>query len=146
MFKFQFPSEYSPHDAMHLPRRFFHCSKQFLKSLILMPFMLLLLFVSPFPHQQNVSLWGLSSSGEIKQTIKVTLGKIGWMGGNGCQLFLVKNCWTQCSLGRCTCISPIMEWANALKESSKKLTEAECSLSHQRQLVHWYRWVPRTLN
>ena len=47
-------------------------------------------------------------------------------------------------MGRCTHKSPIMKWANALKESSKKFTEAKCSLSQQCQLVHWYRWVPRT--
>ena len=31
------------------------------------------------------------------------------------------------------------------KSLQKKFTEAEHSLSQQRQLVHWYRWVPRTL-
>ena len=41
--------------------------------------------------------------------------------------------------------SPIMKWANTLKESSKKFTEAEHSLSQQRLLVLWNRWVPRTL-
>ena len=38
MFKLQPPSKYSPFDAIHLSRRFFHCSKQFLNSLILTPF------------------------------------------------------------------------------------------------------------
>ena len=52
---------------------------------------------------------------------------------------------TQHRVGRCACKSPVMKWANVLKESSKILTEAKRSLSQQRQLVHWYRWVPRTL-
>ena len=51
---------------------------------------------------------------------------------------------TQHSGGRCTCQSPIMQWANVLNECSKNFTEAEHNLS-QRQLVRWYRWVPRTL-
>ena len=44
---------------------------------------------------------------------------------------------TLCSVGRCAYISPIMKWANELKESLKKFTEVECSLSQQLQLVHW---------
>ena len=35
-FKLQSPSKYSPFDAIHLFRRFFHCSEKFL-NLILMP-------------------------------------------------------------------------------------------------------------
>ena len=38
MFKLQSPSEYSSLDAIHLSRPFFHYSKQFLNSSILMPF------------------------------------------------------------------------------------------------------------
>ena len=38
MFKHQSPSKYSPLDAIHLSRCFFHCSKQFLNSSVLMPF------------------------------------------------------------------------------------------------------------
>ena len=43
---------------------------------------------------------------------------------------------TQLGAGRCACKSPIMRWANTLKESSKKFTGTKCSLSQQRQLVH----------
>ena len=43
---------------------------------------------------------------------------------------------TQCGVGTCTPKSPIMTWANTLKESSEKFTEAKCSLSQQHQLVH----------
>ena len=38
MFKLQSPSKYSSFDAIQLSRHFFHCSKQFLNSLILMSF------------------------------------------------------------------------------------------------------------
>ena len=54
------------------------------------------------------------------------------------------------SLPLCLKINKILKkkkWANTLKESSekKKITEAKYSLSQQRQLVRWYRWVPRIL-
>ena len=52
---------------------------------------------------------------------------------------------SQHGVGRFTCKSAIMKWAKELKESSKKFTEAKCSLSQQCQLVPWYRCVPRTL-
>ena len=64
----------------------------------------------------------------------------------GVMPFLVKNCGTLS-----------MVWAGALlnhpswngqtcwKSLQKKITEAECSLSQQCQMVHWYRWVHRTL-
>ena len=38
MLTLQSPSKYSPFHAIHLLRYFSHCSKQFLNSLILMPF------------------------------------------------------------------------------------------------------------
>ena len=38
LFKPQPPSKYSPCDAIHLSRHFFHCSKQFFNLLILVPF------------------------------------------------------------------------------------------------------------
>ena len=43
---------------------------------------------------------------------------------------------TEHGVGRCACKSPIMKWANTLKESSKKFTEAEHSLSQQCQLAY----------
>ena len=44
MFKHQPLSMYSPFDTIHLLRHFFHCSKQFLNSSILMPFSAAALF------------------------------------------------------------------------------------------------------
>ena len=38
MFKLKSPSKYSPFDAIHLSKCFFHCSKQFLNFSIFMPF------------------------------------------------------------------------------------------------------------
>ena len=54
---------------------FFHYSKQFLSSLTLIPFSASAIFVSPLPHQQNVSLSGLFYLGKPKK--KVTWGEIG---------------------------------------------------------------------
>ena len=52
------------------------------------------------------------------------------MGHGGDVLFGQKLLNTQHSVGRCAHKSPIMKWANALKESSKKFTEVERSLSY----------------
>ena len=58
MFKLQSPSKYSPLDATHLLRPFFHSpsfwTRWFWCLKVLLPFI-----VSYLPHQQNVSLWGL---------------------------------------------------------------------------------------
>ena len=146
VFKLQSPSKYSPFDAIHLWTHFYHCSKQFLNSAILMSFSASAV-ISPLPHQQDFSLCGLFSSRDKEKN--VAQGEIGWIGREGhrdCVIVVQKLLNTQHGVGRCTCKSPIMKWANVLKESSKKnFTEAECSLSQQCQLVHWYRWVPRTL-
>ena len=53
MFKIQSPSKYSPLNAIHILKLFFHCSKQFLNSLILMPFSASAVFVLPLPQLQN---------------------------------------------------------------------------------------------
>ena len=72
---------------------------------------------------------------ETKKSLGVRLCEQGgWL--HGVMLVLVKHCWTQCSVGRCTRKSPRMQWAKVLKESLKKFTEAKCSLSQQHQLVH----------
>ena len=66
--------------------------------------------------------------------------------GQGCHAILGQKLLNiQHGVGRCARKSPIMKWANVLKESSKKFTDVEHSLSQQHQLVHWYKWVPRTL-
>ena len=73
---------------------FFHCSKPFFNSLILITFSVSAIFVSPLPHWQNVSLWRLSFIwGNTKRSLGVRSGELGgW--GTGAMPFLVKNCWT----------------------------------------------------
>ena len=137
MFKLQSLSKYSPFDAIHLSRCFSTSRNSFWTRwfwclLVLLPF-----FVSPLPHWQNVSLWGLFSSRKTKKI--VTWGKIGWIqrvrhGGHA--IFCQKWLNTQHSVGRCARKSPIMKWANTLKESSKKFTEAQTSASHNN--ASWY--------
>ena len=86
--------------------------------------MLLPFFVSPLPHQQNISLWGLFSSRKTTTTKKVTQGEIRWIGrvGYGGHAILGQKLLnTQHGVGRCAPKSPIMRWANMLKESSKKI-------------------------
>ena len=76
-------------------------------------------FVSSLSHWQNISLWGLYSSRETK---KITWGEIGWIGrvGHGGHAgFGQKLLSTPCTVGRCTCKSPIVKWANTLKAPSK---------------------------
>ena len=140
-FKLQSPSKYSLFDDIQLLRCSSRCSKQFLNSSILVPYLVLLpFFVWPLlPHQQNVSFWWLLSSGEIKKI--VARGKTEWirrvrLRGHavcGQKLLNIQRCG-----GRCACKSAVMKWANELKESSKKFTESESSLSHH-QLIHWFR-------
>ena len=145
MFKLQSPSKYSPFDAIHLLRRFFHCSKQFLNSSILMPFSTSAIFVSCLPLQQNVPLWGLFFiQGNKKNVTRSETGWIGRVGQGGHAIFHQKLLNTQCSVGRCIHNSPTIKWANALS-LQKKFAEAKPSLSQHHQLVHWYGWVPRML-
>ena len=86
-----------------------------------------------------------SHPGKQKKSCSGQDGVNGEGGARGSCRFWSRLLNTQRGVSRCAQKSPIMKWANVLKESSKKFTEAECSLSQQRQLVHWYRWVPRTL-
>ena len=57
----------TPFDAVHLSRHFFHCSKQFLNLLILMPLVLLLFFFVSLPlYLHNVFPWGIFFTKEKK--------------------------------------------------------------------------------
>ena len=147
MFKLQSPSKYCPFDATHLLRHFILLPKtvSFRTCRFWCLLVLLTSFVSPLPHQQNLSLWRLFSSRETNKK-----SYLGWdwvnreEGGWGSCHFLVKW-WAGALVGRCTHKLPIMKWASTLSLPKTKFTETECSLSHHHQLVHWYRWVPRTL-
>ena len=78
---------------------------------------LLLFFVSSFPHQQNVSLWGLFSSRETKVARGERLNR----GGEAQRsyYFWSKTAEHSGGVGRCACKSPIMKWANSLKVFKK---------------------------
>ena len=125
---------------------FFHFSKQFLNSSILMPSTLLPFLVSPLPYQQNVALWGPPFFLLGKQK-----NHSGWdqvnreVGAWGSWYFWLKTAEHSVRSGQVRSKSPIMKWANALS-LQKKFTEAEHNLSQQCPLVHWYRWIPRTLS
>ena len=99
---------------------FFHCSKHIL-NLSILSFSASAVFVSPLPQRGNISLWGLFSSGRQK---KVAFGKIRWLGrvgSGGHAVFGQKLLNTQCSVGRYTCKSPIVKWANVLKRVFEKI-------------------------
>ena len=136
MFKLQSPSNYSPLDAVHLSRCFFRCSKQFLNLSIFMPFSVSAVFCFTsstsskcFPLK-TFFIWGNKhkvSEGEIRS--------MGRAGHGGHATFGPEPLSTQHGVGRCAGQSPAMKWANALTESAKNCTEAERSLSQQRQQV-----------
>ena len=146
MFKLQSPSKYSLFNETHLLRCFFHCSKQFICSSILMLFSASAVLCFTPSISKNVSLWGLLSSREAN--IKLLRGEIWWIGrvghgGHG--IFGQKQLTTQCNVGNCTYKSLIMKGQTHWKGLKKIFTEAECSLSQQHQLAHWSRWVLGTL-
>ena len=129
MFKLQSPSKYSPFHDVHLLRHFFPLlKKQFLNLWILMPF-------------SASDLFGFTSSTSAKtfplRTFFILGNKQSHMGQDpvnreggawgGHAVFLASNCWTLSTVwaGARAYKSLIMKWSNTLKESSKKLTEAE---------------------
>ena len=137
--KLQSSSECFPFEAIHISIFFSTAHNSFWTGwfwclLVLLPF-----FVSSFPHQN------IFHPGKQKKKSRGEIGCIGRVGHGGHAILGQKLLNIQHSVGRCTCKSPIMKWANAFKESSKKFTEVECNLSQQCRLVHWYRWVPTTL-
>ena len=146
MFKLKSPSKYSPFDTIHLLRHFFPLLKTVLNSLILIPFSASAVFcftssiLAKHFSLRIFFIWGNKKN--------VSHSQIRWIrrvGHGSHAIFGPKLLNTQCSVGRCADKLPITKWANVLKESSKKFTKAERSLSQQCQLVHWYRWVSRTL-
>ena len=103
-------------------------------------------FVSPLPHWQDVFFWGLFSSGKqrkkkkpLGQNPEDTEGRT-----QGSCPFWSKIAEHSAQCGQVLGKSPIVNGQMHWKHLPKKFTEAEHSLS-QRQLVHGYRWVPRTL-
>ena len=116
---------------IHLSRLFSHCSKQFLKSSILMPFSAPAFFFC-LNSSTSAKCFPLTTFFPLGKQ-KFIQGKIGWIervGHRGHAVLGQKLLNTQHSVGNCSCKSPTMKWANVLKASSKKFTGAECSLSH----------------
>ena len=116
MLKLQSTSKYSPLDAVHLLRRFFHCSKQFLNSLILMPFSTSAIFY--FISSTSAKHFPLRTF--FTQGGKCPLGPDRVNREGGAQGHAIFG----------ACIPPIMKWTNTLKESSKK--------------IHWSQMQPLT--
>ena len=104
MFKLQSPSKYSPFDAVHLMRHFFHCSKQFLNMLILMPFSAFATFCfTSFMSAKHFPSCTFLIQGN-KWTKEVIGGERGWIGrvGYGGHAILGQKLLnTQCGMGRC---------------------------------------------
>ena len=137
MFKLQSPSKYSPFDAIHLLRCFSTSQNSFWTHQFWCLLVLLPIFVSPLPHQQNAALRGQK---------KVTWGEMGWIGRVGHEGHAVlgkKLLNTQCGMGGCTHKSPIMKWAKALKASSKKNSLKLNTASHNN--ASWYTSTDGTL-
>ena len=122
MFKLQSPSQYSPFDAIHLSRHFFHCSKQFLNMLTLIPFSASanFYFTSSISAKhfllRTFFIWGNKK--------EVAWGEIRWIGTvghRGHAIFGQKLLNTQHGVSRCACKSSIMKWANVLSLQKKSL-------------------------
>ena len=141
---FQLPSKRSPFEAPCLSRR---CS---LLQTVSEPIDLdassaSAVFVSIRPHQPNSSLWEFFQPGETKKshTGQDQVNSEGGTLGHDVNKKRLNPHAVRASV--LADKSPIVKWTNEWKEPSKKFTEAERSLSQQCHLVHWHRWVPRTL-
>ena len=143
MFKLQSFSQYCPFDATHLLRHFFHCSKPFLNSSILMPFSASGSFC--FTSSTSAKVFPLDFFYPGKQ--KSLGARLGEQRGQGMKVvpFWVKNCQTVSAVWAGVLVNHPYEMGKHTESVQKEFTASECSLSQQRQLVHGYRWVPRTL-
>ena len=145
----QSPSKCSPCDTIHPLRFFSHCSQQFWSSSILVPFSAsAVLFVCLFHFFHRGETFPFEDFFHPGKQKKVTRGEIGWLGRVGLgshTVFGQKLLNTQCC-GAGVRVNHL-SWNGKMcwKSLQKNFTEAEHSLSQQRQPVHWYRWVPRTL-
>ena len=111
---------------------FFHCLKQFLNSPIWMPFSASAVFC--FTSSTSAKHFPLRTF-SIRETNKnVAQGEIRLIGRvehKGHAVLGQKLLNTQCFVvGRCAQQSPIMKWANALKESSRKNSPKPKAASH----------------
>ena len=117
-------------------------TRRFWCLLVRLPF-----FVSSLPRWQNVYLGGHFSPRRTTNK-KVTRGEIRCIGtvGHGVVLILVKHCSTPGAVWAGALINhPSWNGQTQWKSLQKIFTEAKWSPSHHHQLVHWHRWIPRTL-
>ena len=138
MFKLQSLSQYSPFDAIHLLRLFSTAQNRFWTHQFWCV-LVLLFFVSPLPHQQNGSFWGLFSPRETKE---VAQGKIVWRGrtGHWGHVIFGQNCWTPSTMWAGVLVNhPSWNGQMHWKALQKKLAEAEGSLL-QLTLIQMGSW------
>ena len=121
MFKPQSPSKYSPLDAMHLLKHFFPLLKTGFELIHFDAFQCLCHFLvhlfytgKMIPFKDFFFIRGNKIKGTLGET-----GGIGRVGHGGHAVFGQKLLNTQCGVSRCAHESPIVKWANTLKESSK---------------------------
>ena len=144
MFKLQSPSKYSIGDGIHLSRYFFSTAQNsFWTHRFLMPFSASAVFC--FTSSTSAKCFHLrtSSFGKQRKSYSGDIGWIGRVGHRGHAIFGQKLPNTQRDVGRCVLNLPSRN-GQMPSESSKKFTEAKCSLSQHHQLVYWYKWVSKT--
>ena len=127
---------------------FFHCSKQFLNSSVFMSFSASAVFCfTSFMWAKRFPLRTFFFN--LEKQKPAALGEIRWVGrvghrGHG--IFWSKTAEHSAPCGQVRSINhPSWNGQMLWKSLQKTFTEAERSLSQQFQLVHWHRWVPRTL-
>ena len=136
MFTLQSPSKYSPFDAIHLLSCFFHCSEQFLNSLILMPFNVAGFCFTSCTSANHFPLRTFSA----EETKTVARGKIRWIGRVGHMLFLVKNCWTL-STGRAGVLVNHLPWMGKhIKRVFKNCWTQPLTTMPAGTLIHMGSW------
>ena len=144
MFKVQSPSKYSP---IYLLRHFLYCSKQFLNSSILKPYGASAVFLFHLFHISKTFPFEKFFHLGKQKLYCVGQDRVNREGGAQGSCHFGQNLLnTQHGVGRCTCKSPMMKWANTLKESSKKNSLKLNTASHNN--TSWYTdggGGPRTL-
>ena len=123
--------------------------RQFLNSSILMPFSAsaIFLFVC-FTSSILAKCFPLRTFLFQGNKKKVVWGEYGWIGrvGHAGHAVFVKKFWKFSEVWAGVLINHPHEISKCIERVfTKKFTGAKCSLSQKEQLVHWYRWVPRTL-
>ena len=120
IFKLQSPSKYSPFDAIYLSRCFFHCSKQFVNLLIVMPLSASDIFCFTSSTSAKHFLLRTFFIQGNKQKSSLGQDRVNReSGAGGHAVFGQKLLNTQSDVGRCTRKSPIMKWANVLTLQKK---------------------------